>query len=150
MKDKIAIWQQNVNKSPTCQHNLLSNNELAHLDIDIIALQEPAINAFNLSIASKDWTPVYPTTHGKDPEKISRSLILVRSHISSDSWNQIDFPSSDVTVIQLNGNWGKLTIFNIYNDGNHNDTINLLSKYHRENSTARRPETERSTEHIMC
>lgn len=47
---------------------------------------------------------------------------------------QLDFPSGDVTVIQLTGIWGKLTIFNIYNDGNHNDTINALTKFQRDNA----------------
>ena len=134
MNDKLSIWQQNVNKSPTCQHDLVSNNELALMKIDILALQEPAINAFNCSIASKDWTPVYPTAHKDAPSK-TRSLLLVRSQVSTDTWNQIDFPSSDVTVIQLNGNWGKLTLFNIYNDGNNNETISLLTKFHHENRT---------------
>jgi hypothetical protein len=40
----IKIWQQNVNKSRACQHNLLSNNFLASDQINIIALQEPAID----------------------------------------------------------------------------------------------------------
>src|SRR5579863_3808033 len=110
LKDTVSIWQQNVNKLPTCQHNLISNNKLTNRNIDIIALQEPAINAFNLLIASRDWILVYPTTHRDAPEK-TRSLIFVCSEISTDNWNQIEFPSSDVTVIQLNRRWGKITIF---------------------------------------
>jgi Endonuclease-reverse transcriptase len=55
--------------------------------------------------------------------------------VSTDTWNQINFPSSDITVIQLNGNWGKLTLFNIYNKGNNNKTILLLTKFHQENRT---------------
>ena len=131
-KDNIAIWQQNINKSPACQHDLISNNALVRMGIDIIALQEPAINAFNQTIASKDWTPVYPTPHGEAPDR-TRAITLVRTSISTDSWNQLDFPSSDVTVIQLNGDWGKLTLLNIYNDGKHNEMISKLSKFQQEN-----------------
>jgi hypothetical protein len=40
----IKIWQQNVNKSCACQHNLLSNNRLARDQINIIALQEPTMD----------------------------------------------------------------------------------------------------------
>lgn len=76
LKDTISIWQQNINKLPTCQHNLISNNKLIHRNINIIALQEPAINAFNLLIVSRDWIPVYPTTHSNKPDK-TRSMILV-------------------------------------------------------------------------
>jgi hypothetical protein len=111
----IAIWQQNVNKSGTCQHDLISSAVLAKQGIDIVALQEPAINSFGSTITSRDWIPIYPSTHGKDPHK-TRSLILIRSNILTDQWKQIDFPSGDVTVIKLIGNWGLAFIFNIYND----------------------------------
>ena len=43
---------------------------------------------------------------------------------------QIDFPSGDITLVQLTGTWGKLNIFNIYNDCNHSNTIRALSKFH--------------------
>jgi len=135
VKDKLLIWQQNVNKSPTCQHDLLSGNKLTKENIDILALQEPAMNSNNLSIAAKDWTSIYPSTHGSSPGN-TRSLILIRSQISTDSWTQLNFLLGDVTVIQITGAWGKLTLFNIYNDGKHNNTIRLLTKYHRDNQTS--------------
>src|SRR5487761_1744466 len=103
----LIIWQQNVNKSPTCQHDLISNAILANTGISIIALQEPAINAFNKTIASKEWIATYPTTHEIHPEK-TRSITLIRSTLSTDTWEQINFPSGDVTVTQLKGKWGKL------------------------------------------
>ena len=131
LKGNITIWQQNVNKSPTCQHGLLSSDELTNMGIDIVALQEPAINPFNCTIASKEWTPVYPTTHRDAPDK-TRAVTLVRAHLSTDAWNQIDFPSGDVTVIQVSGDWGKLTIFNIYNKGESNTTINKLTNFHKD------------------
>ena len=131
--EHLVIWQQNVNKSPICQHTLLSNNILIKLDIDIVALQELSINDFNNSIASKDWITIYPTTHGAHPNK-TRTLTLIRSTISTDMWEQLDFPSGDVTIILLKGNWGKLTLFNIYNDGKSNNTIEQLKHFHRTNT----------------
>ena len=131
--NEITIWQQNINKSPACQHNLISSNALTQLNVDVLALQEPAINAFNQTVAARDWIVVYPSTHEAEPSK-TRSVTLIRAHISTDNWNQLDFPSGDVTVIQLTGDWGKLTIFNIYNDGNNNNTISALTKYHRDNA----------------
>jgi hypothetical protein len=59
------IWQQNVNKSRVCQHDLISSAKLARKGIDIVALQEPAINNFGATIASRDWITVYSTTHGR-------------------------------------------------------------------------------------
>jgi exonuclease III len=132
VKNNLTIWQQNVNKSPTCQHDLVSSNELTSLNIDILALQEPAINSFNNTVASRDWVTVYPTTHKEAPGK-TRSVLMIWASISMDTWHQLDFPSGDVTVIQMAGNWGKLTILNIYNDGNNNATINALTKYHQDN-----------------
>ena len=50
-----------------------------------------------------------------------------------DNWCQLDFPSGNVTVVQFTSEWGILTLFNIYNKGNTNDTINLLTKYQNDN-----------------
>jgi endonuclease/exonuclease/phosphatase family metal-dependent hydrolase len=100
----------------------------------IIAIQEPAINSFNLTIVSRDWTPVYPSTHDNDNEaNRTRAITFIRANISTDLWTQIDFPSSDVTVVQFNSMWGKITIFNIYNEGKNNDTIKLLTSFYNKN-----------------
>jgi len=133
-KDKLLIWQQNINKSPTCQHDLLSGDILMKENIDILALQELAISFNNMSIVAKDWMPIYPSTHGSSLDN-TRSLLLVRSQISMDSWTQLNFPSGDVTAIQFTGIWGKLMLFNIYNDSKHNNTIRLLTKYYRDNQS---------------
>jgi hypothetical protein len=82
-------------------------------------------------IASKDWIAIYPTPHIVNPAK-SRSIIFLQALLCTDNWTQIDFPSSDVTVVQLTGAWGKLFIFNIYNDCEHNDMIMALSKFQHE------------------
>jgi len=132
-KDQILnIWQQNVNKSPTCQHDLISSGKLIEEEVNLIALQEPVINYFGKTIASRDWIAIYPTTHPVNPAK-SRSIILLRASLCTDNWTQIDFPSGDVTAVQLTGAWGKLTIFNIYNDCDNNNTITTLSKFQHEN-----------------
>ena len=126
--ETLTIWQQNVNRSQTCQHDLISSAALARRGIDIVALQEPAVSRFGTTIASRDWTPIYPTTHSKDPAK-TRSILLVRNSLLTEHWKQIDFPSGDVTVIQLTGGQGTITLFNIYNDCEKNDTINLLETF---------------------
>ena len=126
--ETITIWQQNVNRSSTCQHDLISSAALARRGIDIVALQEPAISSFGTTIASRDWVPVYPTTHSTNPHK-TRSILLIKSNILTEQWKQIDYPSGDVTIIQLNGSWGEITIFNIYNDCEKNDTVIQLEKF---------------------
>ena len=128
--DKLIIWQQNVNKSSACQHDLISSGRLVNAQIDLIALQEPSINFLNKTIAARDWIVIYPTTHITSPN-LTRSIFLIRSSILTDSWSQIDFPSGDVTAIQIKGSWGKISIFNIYNDCTHDDTIHALTNFHR-------------------
>src|SRR6266851_1841168 len=135
MMDKLTILQQNMNKSSACQHNLLSNNILIREGINVVALQEPAISGTRYTITSRDWTPVYPTSHSNVLSS-TRSITFIRADISTDSWNQLDFPSNDVTVMQITGQWGKLTIFNIYNDGGNNDTVRLLMEFHHKNQAA--------------
>ena len=125
----LKIWQQNVNKSKICQYDMLASGRLATNDIDIIALQEPHINHFSKTIATRDWVVIYPSTHEKDATKI-RSLLMIRDNIIMDDWEQLEFQSSDVSAARLKGEWGQLVIFNIYNDCTPNDTLNELTNYH--------------------
>jgi exonuclease III len=127
--NKITIWQQNVNKSPSCQHDLLSNNQLIRSGTSIIALQEPAVNFMNRSIASKDWFPIYPTTHSLSPDK-TRSLLLINASINSGSWEQIDIPSGDITAVIIRSAVSDLLLYNVYNDGNNDTSLNALTIAH--------------------
>jgi exonuclease III len=126
----LTIWQQNVNKSRICQHDLISSSRLTELGIDIIALQEPAISDSAVTIANRDWRVIYPSTHPKDPTK-TRSVIYIRSSIPTNNWSQLDVDSGDITAVKLSGDWGKLTLLNIYNDCDHDDTIELLKGIQR-------------------
>lgn len=130
----LKIWQQNVNKSSTCQHDLISSARLAKEGIDIVALQEPCINYYGSTVTTKDWTIVYPTTHALEPTK-TRSLILIRANIRTDSWKQIDISTGDVTAVKITGDWGTLTLCNVYNDCTHDQTLEVLSKLHRQHET---------------
>ena len=56
----ITIWQQNVNKSSTCQHDLISSAALARRGIDFVAIQEPAISNFGTTVASRDCVTLRP------------------------------------------------------------------------------------------
>jgi hypothetical protein len=52
--DRLSIWQQNVNKSSLCQHDIISNKGLVAKGIDLIALQKPVLSGSGLTIASRD------------------------------------------------------------------------------------------------
>ena len=98
--DVLKIWQQNLNKSSACQHDLISSGHLYNEKIDIIALQELSINFLNKTIAARDWIVIYPTTHAANP-KATHAIFLIRSTILTNTWTQIDFPSGDVTAIHV-------------------------------------------------
>jgi len=143
----LKIWQQNINKSSACQHDLISNDRLIRDGIDIIALQEPSINQFGGIVNAREWTAVYPTTHTAEPHK-THSLLLICTNLLTNKWEQINMKSGDMTVIKVKSNWGTLTIYNIYNDCKHDRTLDLLAESHRqyqeENSTH-----PREQEHLM-
>ena len=128
----FKIWQQNVNKSKTCQLDLIGSGRMVSEDIDVIALQEPYISPNKTTVAARHWITIYPTTHETDASK-TRSIILICSNLISDNWEQINFHSGDVTAIRIRGNWGSLVLFNIYNDCTHNETIRALTTFHSEN-----------------
>src|SRR5712691_11396891 len=132
LTDRIIIWQQNVNKSRICQHGIVSHNELVRKGVNIIALQEPTVDANGFTLASRDWIPIYPTPHGKT-DISTRAVTLIRATLKSDTWKQLDFPSCDVVAIQLKGEWGKLTLLNVYIDCNSDETVRLLTNFHSGN-----------------
>jgi hypothetical protein len=70
------------------------------------------LSGSGITIAVRDWITIYPTNHANNPLK-TRSVTLIKASVNSDSWSQLYFPSSDVTVTQITGNWGKITVFNI-------------------------------------
>lgn len=49
------------------------------------------------------------------------SGIWMNKQLSTNSWKAINIKDmADITAVQINGTFGKLTIFNIYNDCNNN------------------------------
>ena len=127
-QNTLKIWQQNVNKSSTCQHDLISSARLAREGIDIVALQEPYIgNIFGNTVTARDWNIIFPTTHGLESSK-TRSIILIRSNIITDHWSQIEVNSGDISAVMLKGNWGTIAIFNAYIDCAHDIALEEMAR----------------------
>lgn len=148
MQSELIIWQQNMNKSQTGQHDIISSGKLVYANIDIIAIQEPALNFMDKTITTRDWIPIYPSKHEKEPKKM-RSIILINSRLPTENWEQVDFQLGDVTVVKISSIWGQLTLFNIYNDCAHDNTIRELKHFHRLNrKTLLGSEAGEDTHHI--
>lgn len=136
---KLRIWQQNLNTSHIALHSLI-NSKIAE-DWDILALQEPPIDQLGNTRANTRWRVVYPTTKLAQGAK-PRAVTFINSRISTNSWEQVPFPSADVVVTRVRTAKGTYTLFNIYNDCKHDRTIGELNVFLAANIRNIRP-TER-------
>ncbi|KAF5375879.1 hypothetical protein D9615_008261 [Tricholomella constricta] len=124
---KLRIWQQNVRKSDLAQATVL--NTARPEDWDVIALQEPFLDRLGNTKASPFWTVCYPYHHRRDGSTRSRSVLLINSNIATDAYTLLNVPSTDITAVRFNGTHGHLSVFNVYNDCTHNDSLSALSTY---------------------
>ena len=122
----LRISQQNLNKSLIAQLHLL--NTAKPTEWDILLIQEPWI-AFNGTRATPHWRVLYPKIYFEDNTKLLRSLILVNSNIPTNSYQQIQFNTADVTGITLKIGDRKIIIINVYNDCNNDEAIHAVSEF---------------------
>jgi ribonuclease HI len=131
----LRIWQQNLNKSSDAQLDFI--HRLHPNSFDIAAIQEPHINFLGNAQATSKWITVYPSTHKAQP-RLTRSLIFInRSSISSNAWTQLDVSCPDIVAIQIVTAQGTIRIYNIYNDGEHDEVLLALRKHVRTYPPAR-------------
>jgi ribonuclease HI/exonuclease III len=129
----LRIFQINLNKSQTAHLeviNIIESNKW-----DIVLVQEPhMISKFNAIRTPTNYRPVFPEDRGRNDKHI-RSLIWVSTTLETKNWKIIGIPgTNDITAIQLNGRYGKLTIFNVYNDCTNANTENVLSTFLRDHA----------------
>ena len=125
----LSILQINLNKSEKAHLDLL-NEELSS-KYDIILIQEPYTTAFNGIRTPFNFRPVYPINRFQDDAQI-RAVTWVNTKLDTKGWVTLDIPdTNDITAIQLKGPYGKLAIFNIYNDCTHARNETVLNTYVR-------------------
>src|SRR6266481_4194791 len=79
--------------------------------------------------ATLHWHTVYPSSHLSD-SSTKHSVILVNANLDSNSWAQIPFNnSSDITVVQICTAQGRVTIFNVYNNSTHLETMHKMCSF---------------------
>ena len=72
---------------------------------------------------------VFPTHRFHSEDQI-RSVIWVNKKLDTGSWTIIDvLGTSDITAIQLTRHYGKISIFNVYNDCTHSRNENTLQRF---------------------
>ncbi|KII85398.1 hypothetical protein PLICRDRAFT_60623, partial [Plicaturopsis crispa FD-325 SS-3] len=112
-----------LNKSKRAHFDLI--NSAYHKDYDILALQEPYIDALGNTKANPKWRVVYPSSHPADGSTV-RSVLLVNTRLDTNHWRQLSVPSNDITAIQFTGEFGTMSLINVYNDCTHSRTLDLL------------------------
>jgi ribonuclease HI len=123
----LRIYQQNLNKSPVAHADFIA--KVNPKDWDLALIQEPYLDKYELTKVSKGWHVYYPSTKKFEGHPRLRTLILISRYIPSDSYQQIDVSSSDITALRIWNNSGSFSIFNIYNDCNHNLTLTALKEH---------------------
>ena len=131
---RLNIWQQNLNKSAKAHWDLI--NSSIHKDWDVILLQEPYLDSYGNTKATNNWRVVYPSSRFTN-DSVVRSVILVNSRLDTNHWHQINYnDNNDTTVIQFRGPYGRVSIFNLYIDGNHSDSLTSLDNFTTTNKAA--------------
>src|ERR1700690_4371177 len=131
---RLRIWQQNLNKSAKAQWDLI--NSLVHKDWDVLLLQEPYIDSYNNTKATNNWRVVYPSSHLADDSKV-RSVILVNTKLDTNHWRQVNLEgNNDLTAVQFHGPYGRVSLFNVYNDCGHSRATTDLHRFINDNRRA--------------
>jgi len=104
---QLTIWQQNLNKSPQAQFNMLFNSDETH---DILAMQEPNIDKFGNTKSIFKFHAIYPATHldSEESRAKSRSVLMINRKLSTGLWKAIPIRHPDITTVQLTGVYGTL------------------------------------------
>jgi ribonuclease HI/endonuclease/exonuclease/phosphatase family metal-dependent hydrolase len=125
----ISILQINLNKSEKAHLDII--NEEVSQKYDVMLIQEPYTTKFNAIRTPTNFRAVYPIDRFQNEDQI-RSVIWVNKRLDTNDWIILDIPgTNDITAIQLKGPYGKLTIFNVYNDCTHSRNEIALGNYLR-------------------
>lgn len=126
-RTNFRIWQQNVNCSLPASNTLL--NTIFPSFTDVIALQEPYWDSVKNTRSRSCWYVVYPPGYKLENNR-ARSVMLVSTKISSNTWEQLDVPSLDISAILITfpSNSMRLAIFNVYLDQHHSETLRILDE----------------------
>jgi hypothetical protein len=126
--DRLRIIQLNLSKSEKAYLDFI-NGALGN-KWDVILIQEPYFTHLGHIRAPNGFISIFSPDRLSNQEAITRSVIWVNSKLSTNSWKEVSISgNNDLTAIQIATGPGKLTIFNIYNDCNHFNTLECLQNF---------------------
>ena len=128
LPDRLRIFQLNLNKSEKAHLDLI--NSALGKNWDIILIQEPYLTYLGHIRTPNGFTSIFPHDRLINQEATVRSVIWVNSALSTNSWKEVSITrNNDLTAVQIDAGTCKLTIFNIYNDCNHSNTLARLQHF---------------------
>ena len=105
-------------------------NSVNPTDWDIIAIQELWLDRLSNARVSEYWHILYPSSCLLIDSAVLRSILLINTNISTDAYTQLPILSNDIMATRFSGEFGHLSLFNIYNNCTHNvSTIMLRSEF---------------------
>ncbi|KAF8237038.1 hypothetical protein L208DRAFT_1201912, partial [Tricholoma matsutake] len=113
-----------LRKLQTAQQYLM--NSAKPEDGDVIALQELFLDSLGNMKASPFWRVLYPPDHHRDNSNHSCSILLINTNINTNSYTPLDIHCSDITAVCFSSKFGHVSIFNIYNNCTHDDSLTSL------------------------
>ena len=119
------LWQQNLNKSNAAQQDLI--NSIDPNIYDIITLQEPYVDFLDNTRANQRWYPLLPSTHCNNLSKTCAAT-FINKQILTSAWQQIMINSQDIVLTAINTPTGPITIFNIYNNRDHSNSLHTIRR----------------------
>lgn len=117
----------------------MNKSEAAHLDLlnrnlpkfwDIICLQEPHITKQGNIRTPHKFRQVYPESRKDKDKGRVRSAIWVNENIDTNKWEILNIPdNNDITAIRIKGEFGCVSVFNVYNPCDSDNTQEVLNEY---------------------
>ena len=124
---RLRILQLNLKKSLSAHLKLI--NDLLAARWDVILIQELYITYFSSVRTLNHFTAMTPTSWLMLEGPVW-STIWVNSLLSTNSWKILDVHNmNNIIAIELNGKYGNLKVFSIYNACNNSNTLIMLREY---------------------
>ena len=109
-------------------------NKVSRKEWDVVLVQELHVTAMGNIRMPNGYVSVVPVDRYKDGASATRAVTWVSSDLATSSWKILNMPgTNDVTMIQMAGKYGQLTIINIYNDCTHSRTLWTVREFLRAN-----------------